>query len=128
VSNPATDVLLREWLLRQLGLFPGVSPSGVPEKSSLGDASWPLYLAATGANLPADVTGRFTHTVQSAAVDGSDNFDIQGDAGAGFASIVGQTGLVANGFRTFTGAYRSLKVLKNSGTGVATTVYLTSIR
>jgi hypothetical protein len=61
-------------------------------------------------------------------VNSTDTLKIQGDAGGGMLDIAGQTGLVANAIRQFTGSYQYLQVVRTSGTGTGARGTVYSIR
>ena len=88
-------------------------------------------LTHPNAKNPVDVSGRYFHAVQIIGLDGADSFKLQGTLAykdEGWADITGATALVANGITQFTGVYRQIRGVKNSGTGVATRVILMSMR
>jgi hypothetical protein len=74
-----------------------------------------------------DAWGRWYHAYQVRTIDGADSYKFQGTlvanpATADWVDITGHLAVTANGYATFTGTYRYIRVVKNSGTGTGTSI------
>lgn len=107
------------------------SPQPAPDGRAVGtddgvSAAPPLLW--NGANaVQADVTGRYYHAVQVSGIELADSLDIEGTLdGTAWEKITGQTGIIANGIRQFTGLFAKLRAVRTAGTGSATRAKLMS--
>jgi hypothetical protein len=129
-----------EYTLQRLAYVVRANPTLVakhPFKGLNADPAENTYLAYNGSithadvRNPANVSGRYYHAVQILSLDGADSFKLQGTLAytdEGWTDITGATALAANGITQFTGVWRQIRAVKNSGTGTATRVILLSMR
>ena len=125
-----TPTLLYEWLRSH---FPG-ELSGLGGGASGDDFYLVKQGVLVGSPVPgtANVWGRWNHSYQVRTLDGGDSFKLQGTlvsnpGTADWVDITGHTAITANGYGTFTGSYRYIRVVKNSGSGTGTSLVFGSV-
>jgi hypothetical protein len=131
------DSALLAFFHRALALYNEAEATGIVAAPVLiwnGAAGAGKQAIGNPSTVPADtlgpgvpVYGRYYHAVQITALDGSDSFAIQGSLdGLNFVGITSLTALAANGISQFTGLYKAIRAIRNSGTGVASQINLLS--
>jgi hypothetical protein len=129
-----------DYVLQRLAFLSRFNPTLLgkhPAKGLDADPEANVYIvhnsSETGpiAKSPINVSGRFYHAIQVLDLNGSDSWKLQGTlshVSEGWTDITGLTTLTANGRTEFTGIWRQIRAVKNSGSGTTTKIIFMSMR